>query len=332
MIAVVKSSIASKPARTISRLVCYYRLKCGGKTPFALITLALGPKTVDMPMKIAVITDTDLSLPAGLAAEYGIRQVPVTIQFEDGSSFASGVDIDDRLLFEKIDRQKKLPTTAAPTPGAFASAFDDAFNAGAEAIICICVSSKVSATYNSALTAAEMFSGQKVTVIDSLNLSMGQGFMALAAVEAIRQGAGIEAAAEQALAAGGRIHTYVLLSTLKYLAMGGRVGKFAAGMGDTLNIKPILTVQDGKLDLLERIRTNKKAHERLLELTSQAVGEKSIERMAFLHVNNLPGAQEFQTQLGQVVACPPGALVTELTPGLSVHAGAGAFGVAVLTR
>ena len=115
--------------------------------------------------KIAVITDTDSSLPPALAAQFGILQVPVTIHFDD-SSYTTGVDIDDRILFEKIDRFNKLPTTSAPAPSAFADAFTAAFNDGAEGVVCICVSSKVSATYHAALTACENFPGRDITVID----------------------------------------------------------------------------------------------------------------------------------------------------------------------
>ncbi|MBE3143835.1 MAG: DegV family protein, partial [Planctomycetes bacterium] len=92
--------------------------------------------------KIAIVTDTDSSLPVDLAEKYAIQQVPITIHFED-SSYTSGVDIDDRLLFEIIDRQKKLPTTSAPPPSAFASAYETAFKDGVDSIVCICVSSKI---------------------------------------------------------------------------------------------------------------------------------------------------------------------------------------------
>lgn len=282
--------------------------------------------------KIAVITDSDSSLPAAIAEEFDIQQVPVTVQFADGSSYTTGVDIDDHLLFEKIDRQNKIPTTAAPTPGAFASAYDAAFKAGAEKVICICVSSKVSATYTSALTAAGMFPDRNVKVVDSLNLSMGQGFMALAAAQAVRDGAEQEEAVQIAIDVGRRVHTYIMLSTLKYLAMSGRVGKLAAGMGNTLNIKPILTVQNGTLDLLERVRTSKKASERLLELTRLAVAGKTIESIAYLHVNNLEGAHAFQKQFEALIARPDQVVTAELTPGLSVHGGTGAVGVVVLTQ
>ncbi len=281
--------------------------------------------------KIAIITDTDSSLPVELANQYGVRQVPITIHFED-SSYTTGVDIDDRRLFEIIDRQKKLPTTSAPSPRAFASAYEAAFQDGVDSVLCICVSSKISATYNSAVTAAEMYPDRDISVIDSQNLSMGQGFMTLAAAEAVRQGATKDEAIGQALAAGQRTHLFAVLATVKYLAMSGRVGKIAAGMADTLNIKPILTMQDGKLELLERIRTRKKAVERALELTCASAGGKAIQRVAFMHVDNLKGAQELHSQLCGLLPCPSSVIMTEFSPGLSVHAGAGVVGVTLLTE
>jgi len=280
--------------------------------------------------KIAIVTDTDSSLPVELARQHGIQQVPITIHFED-SSYTTGVDIDDRLLFEIIDSQKKLPTTSAPSPSAFASAYEAAFQEGADSILCICVSSKISATYNSAATAAEMFPDRDISVIDSQNLSMGQGYMALAAAEAVSQGATKAESISQALAAGQRTHLFAVLATVKYLAMSGRVGKVAAGMADTLNIKPILTIQDGKLELLERIRTRKKAVERVLELTRASANGKTIHRIAFMHVNNLKEAQELQSQLCNLLPCPSSVIMTEFTPGLSVHAGSGVVGVTLLT-
>ena len=105
--------------------------------------------------EIAIVTDTDCSLPAALSDQYGIRQVPITIHFGD-TMYTSGVDIDDRALFENIRKRGRMPTTSAPPPSAFSNAFEAALAGGAQSIICICVSSKVSATYSSALTAAGM--------------------------------------------------------------------------------------------------------------------------------------------------------------------------------
>ena len=115
--------------------------------------------------KIHVITDTDSNLPVDLAKKYNIRQVPITIQFGD-KSFADNIDIQNPALFERIDNTGKLPTTAAPSPAAFSLAFTSAFEEGADSIICVCVGSKISRTYESALVAADEFPTKKITVIE----------------------------------------------------------------------------------------------------------------------------------------------------------------------
>ena len=159
-----------------------------------------------------VITDTDSSLPPGLAAKYQIDQVPILINF-DNQSFTTGVDIDDKLLFEKVDQYKKLPTTSAPSPSAFQSAYAKAFQSGADSIITICVSSKISSTYESAVSAREAFSGRDITVLDSLSVSMAQGFLALTAAEVLAQGATKQEAIEQVNQINQRIVLYAVLPT-----------------------------------------------------------------------------------------------------------------------
>jgi DegV family protein with EDD domain len=280
--------------------------------------------------KIAIVTDTDSSLPSDLAARYGIRQAPILVHV-DGQTFTCGQDIDDRGLFAYVDRVKKLPTTSAPSPAAFAALFAEAFLEGAEGLVCLCVSAKVSSTYSSAVTACEQFPQRDIRVIDSNSLSLGQGFMALAAAEAASQGADIAEVLARAVDAGRRMHIYAVLSTLRYLAMSGRVGKVAAGMADTLNIKPILTVDDGKLVLLERVRTRRKAFDRVLELLRRDIGGTPVERMAVLHVNDRERARTFQEELRQTTGFAGEILLAEFTPGLSVHAGSGVVGVVVQT-
>lgn len=280
--------------------------------------------------KIAVVTDTDSSLPPALANKYAIQQVPITVHF-DSESYTCGIDIDDRSLFDIVDRTHKLPTTSAPSPGAFSAAYQQAFNSGAEAILCLCVSSQVSATYQAALSAVENFPSRDIRVIDTQKLSMAQGFMALEAAQAAEQGASVDEVLARVSDVGRRLNLFAVLSTLKYLAMSGRVGKVAAGMADTLNIKPILTVIDGKLVLLEKVRTRKKAIDRMLELVGDALAGKPIERVAILHINDYERACTFQAQLCSTFVCHSGStLITEFTPGLSVHAGSGVVGVVVL--
>jgi DegV family protein with EDD domain len=280
--------------------------------------------------RIAIITDTDSSLPAELAAGYAIQQVPITIHFGE-QSFIDGVEIDNSSLFDRIDRLGKLPTTSAPSPGAFVSAYQKVIEEGADSIVCICVSSGVSATYSAALTASSDFPHFKISVLDSQTLSMGQGFMVLAAAEAAQNGATHDEVVACARSVGERVHLFASLSTLKYLAMSGRVGKVAAGMANLLNIRPILTVRDGKLEMLEKVRTRRAALDRLIGLIGQSVNGRGIERAAIIHVNDTLDADELEIKLAERLSMPQHIHRAEFTPGLSVHAGSGVVGVAFVT-
>jgi DegV family protein with EDD domain len=274
---------------------------------------------------IAIITDTDSSLSMELAAQNNIYQVPVTVHFGE-ESYEAVYGINDADTFSRIDRDGKLPTTVAPSPGKFISAFQNAFDEGAEKIICLCVSSAVSTTYSAAMMARASFPGREISVIDSASLSMGMGFMVLAAAEAASQGASIDEILSLIKDMCERTHLFAALSTLKYLVMGGRVSNLAAGVARIFNVKPILTIRDGKLDLLERVRTQKKAWERVIELSARKTGDRRIGKMCILHVNAPQMARKFENEIRSRMNCPSEILFAEVTPGLSIHSGAGMVG------
>jgi DegV family protein with EDD domain len=280
---------------------------------------------------IAIITDTDSSIPFDLAAYNYIYQVPITINFGE-ESYEAVYAINDSDTFRRIDMEGRLPTTAAPSPGRFISAFKNAFDGGTEQIICLCVSSAVSATYTAAVTACESFPHREITVIDSASLSMGLGYMALAAAQAASNGASVSEIVSLVTDIRDRTHLFAALSTLKYLIMGGRVSNIAGGMATMLNLKPILTIRDGKLDLLERVRTQKKAWERIIELSARKAGNRQIEQMCILHVNALQMAREFENEIRSRMECPNEILFAEVTPGLSVHSGSGMVGVVFVVK
>ncbi|MBP7686694.1 MAG: DegV family protein [Thermoflexales bacterium] len=280
--------------------------------------------------RIAIITDTDASLPRALADKHHIRQVPIVIQFGDQSLLTDN-DLDDAQLFARIDRDGKLPTTSAPSPGQFVTAFQAAFDEGADHVICFNVSSAISATYAAAVNARNLLPDRDITVIDTQSLSLGQGFMAIAAAEAAHAGAAKEECIARAQDVGQRAHVFAALSTLKYLAMSGRVGAIAAGMAGLLNIKPILTIRDGKLEMLEKVRTQKKSWARVLELADGIIAGQAVEQLAIVHVAAPEAAREFEKMLRVTLNCPPEVLIAELTPGLSVHTGSGLVGLAFVS-
>jgi DegV family protein with EDD domain len=150
--------------------------------------------------------------------------------------------------------------------------------------------------------------------------------MALAAAEAAVSGASMDEILAVIEDTRQKTHLYAALSTLKYLAMGGRVSNLTASFANLMDVKPILTIQEGKLDLLERVRTQKKAWERVIELCSRQAALKQIDKMCILHVDAPQMAQKFMHEIRNRIHCPTDIIIVEVTPGLSVHSGAGMIG------
>lgn len=279
---------------------------------------------------IAIITDTDSSLPIDLTVQYGIRQVPINVII-DGETYQTGVDLDDQRLFEMLKQVRKYPTTSAPSPEAFAKAFRAAILEGIQSIICICASGKVSSSYDSAVLASQMFQND-IVVVDSQNLSMGQGFMALTAAEAVLRGVSRDEVLENLTLIRKRIHTFAVLPSLKYIALSGRLNKHSANIADILDIKPILTVQEGKLEVISRQRTVSKAFDKMFELMINACNGKAIERGAIIHADCPEKAQNLQKKINISFPELKPFLLTEFTPGLSLHTGPGTIGMTILTE
>ena len=211
-------------------------------------------------MTIAIISDTDTSLPQYSLDEYGIRQVSITIHFGEEILRACS-DITDEELVARVNRDKILPTTAAPSPGDFSEAYKEAFVNGADEITCLTVSGDVSATYQAAIAAKDLHADRKITVVDTKSISMGQGFMVLKAAELAKEGRtkdDILAAVENVR---DRTHLFAALETSKFMAMSGRVGHLTAEMANVLSIKPILTIKNGKPLLIRKGQDQEKSLE-----------------------------------------------------------------------
>ncbi len=280
--------------------------------------------------KTVIITDSDSSLPDSILEKYRILCAPIGINFGH-ETYISGKTIDDAGVFRIIDEKQQLPTTSAPNPQAYVDLYKEAFQQGAKTIICITVSSQVSSTFESAEKARESFPESDIHVIDSLNLSVGQGFMVLAAAEAATRGASVDEIKLAIKKTGENIHTFATLPTLKYLYLGGRVSRLQASLADTFEIRPTLTVKDGKLVILEKNRTMKRGLNQMINHVLKIAHNKPVVRMAVLHVNDPAGAEKLKQDLMEKIKYPDTIDIMGLTPGLSVHTGAGLLGIVVQT-
>jgi DegV family protein with EDD domain len=205
---------------------------------------------------IHIVTDTTSGLPAGLAQQYDIPVIPQVIMFGD-ESYLEGVDIDHATFLSRLRTSKTLPKTAAPPPGLFVDMFRARARPG-DTVLCIHPSAELSGTVRSALTAAADFPDMDIRVLDTRTIAGPLAALALLAAQWAEQGRSAEAVMAGLQAMIPRAHVYFLVDTLEYLQKGGRIGGAAALIGSVLQVKPILELREGRVEPLERERTQRK--------------------------------------------------------------------------
>ena len=196
-----------------------------------------------MPVKI--VTDSTADLPPQVAQELDIAVIPLTVVFGD-RAYKEGVDIDHDTFYRLLQESRTLPTTSAPSVGELLRAYEEVLQRWEE-VVCVHLSSKLSATYNNACQAAALLRerGARIEVVDSLNVSMGMGFVVLAAARAAQGGASLEQVLAIARHCVDRVRLYFVLDTLEYLRRGGRIGRARAFLGSLLHVRPILSLREG---------------------------------------------------------------------------------------
>lgn len=245
---------------------------------------------------IRVVTDSACDLPQALADELGIEIVPLSIRFGE-ETFVDRQDLSPAQFWAKVAGSPVLPETAAPSPGAFEEAFRKLAADGADGIVCVTLSSALSATYQAAVLGAKAVDGVvPVRVVDSQSVSLGQGLMAVAAARLGKQGKGLDDCAGAALDLVPRTRVYGALDTLENLKKGGRVGSAQALLGSMLSIKPIIEVADGKVEPESKQRTRSKSLRYLVEKVKQF---PRVEDLAVMH-GDAPDLDELLDMLGSV--------------------------------
>jgi DegV family protein with EDD domain len=273
---------------------------------------------------VKIITDTTSCLSPEFARQHDIPIIPQVINFGD-ESFLEGVNMSIAEFMRRLQTSPELPKTAAPPPELFIKEFTRLVPLG-DSILCIHPSVDVSGTVRSAQVAAQDFPGADIRIIDTRLVASPLATLVQKAVEWAENGLEVNVieARLQEMMARGRI--YFLVATLEYLAKGGRIGGAAALVGSVLQIKPLLTFRDGKVDVFEKERTHRRALERLQELVTTHISTEN----GYLSVLQA-GVPEQGRALAESLKVRLGLKdvpVYDMPPAIVTHGGPGILGAA----
>lgn len=205
-------------------------------------------------MTVKIVTDTLSDITSDLAGELGVAVVPLYVRFGE-EVYRDRVEISTEEFYRRLVSETALPSTTQPTPNDFTEIFNNLAGETDE-ILVIVVSSKLSGTYQSALQAKDLVKAKcRIEIIDSLSVAMGMGLIVIAAAKAVQAGANLDEVADLARRAASRTHVIAYFDTLKYLAKGGRIGRAETLLGSMLSVKPMLTIRDGEMAPLTRVRS-----------------------------------------------------------------------------
>jgi DegV family protein with EDD domain len=277
-------------------------------------------------MPVRIVTDSSCDLPEAACEELGIEVVPLSIRFGE-REYVDRKELSVDAFWRELETSPVLPETAAPSVGAFEEVFRRLSEAGADGIVCINLSSRLSATMQSAEVAAKALDGRTpIEIVDSLSASMGIGNLVLYAARRARDGATVEEIVKEVEDRRDRQHVFATVDTLEYLRKGGRIGGAQAFLGSVLSIKPVISVVDGVVEPAGKVRTRSKA----LHAVVDHIPAGKVEMISVLHAN-APDIDEF---LAMVEPKVPDAevLVGIIGPVVGVHAGPRVIGVAYVQR
>jgi len=272
-------------------------------------------------MKIQIITDSTSDIPEKVLEGLPIRVLPLYITV-NGESYQDNIDLSRKEFYEALPDSEPYPTTAAPAPDQFKRIYDEAADEGAEAIFSIHISKTLSATCEAAETAAAEYDRIPVYVVDSGNLSMAEGLVAVSAARAARDGksvAEVQAIIEDIIL---RTHAYAKLDTIDYLLRGGRMSSIQHSIVSILGIKPILKMNN-HVSRMEIARTKSKAFDRVLQTALQAASK--AEMFGITHANVPDQVEDLVAKLKEALPELPDPWIAAVTPALGVHVGPGAL-------
>lgn len=275
--------------------------------------------------RVIVVTDSTAGMPADLAAQNGVHVIPLWVHFEE-EGYRDGVDLTTEQFYPMLSKARNLPTTSQPSVGEFLEVYRS-LAGQAEAIVSIHISSELSGTVASALAAREMLHDVPVHVVDSRSTSMGLGMIALAAARAAAEGHNAEqvvAVAEQLVP---RMNVIFVVDTLEYLHKGGRIGGATAFLGSLIQIKPILHLDKGRIEALDKVRSRRKAMDRLMEIVAERAGSASSLHASVLHAQAKEEAEAIRDRVSGAFRFAE-LYMAGVSPAIGTHVGPGTVGIA----
>lgn len=275
--------------------------------------------------KTVIVTDSTAYIPPALVQQHGIHVVPLTLVWGN-EALHDGTEITPPEFYKRLKTAKIMPSTSQTTPEEFKKEFAPIIAAG-DSILAILISSRLSGTVDSAVQAKAEFPNAKIEIVDTLTTAMALGYCALAAARAVNDGAGLADAAAVARQAVDSSGVIFVVDTLEFLRRGGRIGGAAAFVGTALNMKPLLTIKDGKVDALDKVRTKRKATERMLDIVEERIGSRWPLRLATLQA----AAEEEAKALLDTASKrfhPDESVFSEVSPVIGTHVGPGTIGLA----
>ena len=279
--------------------------------------------------KVAIVTDSTTSIPERLLSELKILTVPYYIH-RGAEVLRDLVTIDRSSFYSWLTTAKVLPTTASPGPGDYVAAYENLANDGVREIVSIHMTSKGSGAYQAAMAAkgmiAEILPRLRVEVVDTLNVSMCHGWIAIEAARAALAEKPLSDVLDRVRVMIPKTRMIQTADTLRYLYMGGRIGKAKHLVGSLLNIKPLIGMENGIIVPLGTARSRNQAYRTIADMVEKAVGAGGKIKIAYVHAAALEEAQRLRELIEarlQVVEW----MYSELSPALGVHSGPGTVGV-----
>ncbi|MCS7252100.1 MAG: DegV family protein [Anaerolineae bacterium] len=274
---------------------------------------------------VQIVTDSGAHLPIELFEEYGITVVPLIVNIS-GRTFHEGEDLDLETFYQHLRTSPALPTTSQPPVGRFYEIYSR-LSQTREPIVSIHLSSALSGTYATAVAAREMIPEADIQVVDSRLISVPQGILVLEAARMARAGATVREILERLEFMKAHTVFYFILDTLEYLAKGGRVSNVQALVGNLLQLKPILKLHEGRIEVHERVRTTQRARARLQELIREYAQRHQDLRIGVMHTRLPEVADEIARALREELQ-PTEIFVAEAGPAVATHVGPGGLGLA----